>query len=156
MSVALTRLPARIRQASEADIEDMWTIEKGVYGFPWTQGIFMDCMNAGYDCWLYENAREIFGYGITSMLDGECHILNLCIETSYQGLGWGRGMLNHLLDSAREQGCRVVFLEVRISNTRAYSLYRALGFNEVTVRKNYYPDAGGKRENAFVLAKILS
>lgn len=115
----------------------------------------MDCMNAGYLCMVYENAHELFGYGVLSFVDGECHILNLGIEMSYQGLGWGRSLMTKLLELARKRKCRVVFLEVRISNKRAFSLYHELGFNEIAERKNYYPATGGKRENALVLAKVL-
>ena len=60
-----------------------------------------------------------------------------------------------LLELAQQRRCRVVFLEVRISNKRAFSLYHEMGFNEIAERKNYYPATGGKRENALVLAKVL-
>lgn len=155
MSAAVSTLPARIRRAKEKDIRAICGIEQAVYEFPWSKGIFRDCMKAGYICVVQENAREMFGYGIMSAADGECHILNLCIEPSYQGVGWGRSLLQHLLDMAEKKDSRVVFLEVRVSNHRAFDLYHQLGFNEVATRKNYYPAAGGERENALVLAKVL-
>lgn len=155
MSVAISNLPARLREATDEDFEVICKIESSIYEFPWTIGIFHDCKKAGYICMVYENVRQIFGYGVMSFVDGECHILNLCIEASYQGSGWGKSLLIKLLELAQKRRCRVVFLEVRISNKRAFSLYHALGFNEVAVRKNYYPATGGKRENALVLAKAL-
>lgn len=155
MSVAISRLPAQVRQARTTDIKAVTGIESSVYEFPWTEGIFHDCMNAGYTFLVYENSHELFGYGIMSSVDGECHILNLCIQPDYQDVGWGRSLLNNLLDTARKKKSRVVFLEVRVSNKRAFTLYHRLGFNEIATRKNYYPAAGGRREHALVLAKVL-
>ena len=155
MSVAITSLPAHVRKADKTDAERIWTIEKSVYEFPWTQGIFLDCMNAGYLCMVYENAHELFGYGIMSLADEECHLLNLCIDPAFQGMGWGKELLSQILGIAQARKCRVAFLEVRMSNERAFSLYHNVGFSEIATRENYYPAAGGKRENARVLAKVL-
>ena len=155
MSVAISRLPAQVRRACANDVKAISQIESSVYEFPWTEGIFHDCMNAGYTFLVYENNHELFGYGIMSFADGECHILNLCIQPDYQGIGWGKSLLNNLLNSARKKKSRVAFLEVRVSNDRAFALYHRLGFNEIATRKNYYPAAGGKREHALVLAKVL-
>lgn len=156
MSVAISRLPAQVRRARAADVKAISGIEESVYQFPWSERIFYDCMNAGYTFLIYENNHELFGYGIMSCADGECHILNLCIQPSYQGIGWGKSLLNYLLNTARKKKSRVVFLEVRASNARAFTLYHRLGFNEIAKRKDYYPAAAGRREHALVLAKVLT
>ena len=156
MSVAVSRLPAKLRQATSLDVPALHGIESSEYDFPWTEGIFMDCINAGYHCLVYENAHELFAYGVMSSVDGECHILNLCVGSSYQGYGWGRSLLIKMLEHARKRRSRVAFLEVRISNKRAFKLYHNLGFNEIAVRRRYYPARGGRRENALVLAKVLN
>jgi len=155
MSVALTGFPASLRMATISDVPAMHVIENAEYEFPWTEGIFVDCINAGYLCMVYENAQDLFAYGIMSFVDGECHILNLCVDSTYQGCGWGRNLLLTLLDLARQRRCRIAFLEVRISNKRAFNLYHNMGFNEIAVRKRYYPARGGRRENALVLARVL-
>ena len=155
MSVAVTGFPATLRAATVADVPAMHVIESAEYEFPWTEGIFTDCLNAGYRCMVYENAHGLFAYGIMSFVDGECHILNLCVETSYQGCGWGKKLLLELLEQAKKRSCRIAFLEVRVSNKRAFDLYHGLGFNEIAVRKRYYPAKGGRRENALVLARVL-
>ena len=156
MSVALTGFPATLRMAKLADVPAMSVVESAEYEFPWTEGIFMDCINAGYQCMVYENARELFAYGVMSFVDGECHILNLCVGSSYQGCGWGRNLLLRLLELAAQRNCRIAFLEVRVSNKRAFNLYHKMGFNEIAVRKRNYPARGGRRENALVLAKVLA
>ena len=156
MSTAASEFGARRRPMSESDLGAVLAIEQAVYDFPWTLGIFADCMNAGYLCQVYEDDGIVFGYGIMSVADGECHILNLCIGLEYQRLGWGADLLRHLLDIAGRHRGRIAFLEVRKSNNRAFALYHRAGFNEIGVRKAYYPAPNGGREDAIVLAKILS
>lgn len=156
MSTAASIMKTRIRAMEKDDLTAVVKIEKSVYEFPWTRGIFADCLNAGYLCQIYESEVEVFGYGIMSISDRESHILNLCIRPGYQGQGWGSRLLEHLLDMARRYRGRIAFLEVRVSNQRAFDLYHRAGFNEIGMRKAYYPAAGGGREDAIVLAKTLT
>jgi ribosomal-protein-alanine N-acetyltransferase len=156
MSTAASVMQPRIRAMEKDDLPAVVEIEQSVYDFPWTQGIFADCLNAGYLCQIYESEAGIFGYGIMSVSDGESHILNLCISQGYQGHGWGSRLLEHLLDLARRYKGRIAFLEVRVSNEHAFELYHRAGFNEIGMRKAYYPAAGGGREDAIVLAKTLT
>ncbi|MFT4720927.1 MAG: ribosomal-protein-alanine N-acetyltransferase [Candidatus Azotimanducaceae bacterium] len=128
--------------------------ERRAYSHPWTEGIFKDCINSGYECWLIEVADEVIGHGILSTGAGESHLLNICINPEYQGLGYGALLLNHMVARAEFHECRCVFLEVRASNLAAYKLYEKSGFTEIGVRKDYYPgyiDA----EDALVLTKEL-
>jgi ribosomal-protein-alanine N-acetyltransferase len=63
-------------------------------------------------------------------------------------------MIAQLLDMARERRARMALLEVRVSNRGAYRLYTKLGFNEIGMRRGYYPARKG-REDAIVLAREL-
>lgn len=137
------------------DLQAVVGIEQSAYKFPWTVGIFRDCLRTGYVCRVCEDESGVVGYGIMSITAGECHILNICVHKESQRLGFGTRLLEHLLDVACQNRGRVAFLEVRKSNIRAYSLYTGLGFNEIGERRNYYPAARGKREHAVVLAKML-
>ncbi|MDH3639239.1 MAG: ribosomal protein S18-alanine N-acetyltransferase [Gammaproteobacteria bacterium] len=137
------------------DLQSVVSIEQSAYDFPWTVGIFRDCMRTGYICRVCEGEEGVVGYGIMSVAGGECHILNVCIDKNWQNFGLGTRLLNHLMDVGRQQRGRVVFLEVRTSNCRAQSLYMNLGFNEIGERKDYYPAVGGRRENAIVLARNI-
>ena len=84
------------------DVQQVVEIETSTYEFPWTIGIFRDCLRVGYCCVVLEGDEEIMGYGVMSMSAGEAHLLNLCIKTERQRCGLGRDMLNFLLDRARE------------------------------------------------------
>lgn len=145
---------ARVRTMSERDIEAVLQIERAAYDFPWSANIFAECMKAGYVCRVCINDVEVVGYGIVSVGAGECHIMNLCVHPERSGNGFGSTLMSDLLDIARRSKAHIAFLEVRTSNRRAHSLYQYLGFNEVGIRKNYYPAIKG-REDAYVLAKTL-
>jgi len=64
-------------------------------------------------------------------------------------------MMRDLVQQARERGDRQLWLEVRIGNTAARLLYRRIGFLESGLRRNYYPMAGGQREDALLMSLQL-
>lgn len=136
------------------DLEQVAVIEVAAYPFPWTYGIFRDCMSSGYDCWVLASPGKVVGYGVLSVAAGEAHLLNLCVAPAEQGAGNGRRILARMLDLARWHRAERVFLEVRPSNTHAIALYDSAGFNEIGRRPNYYPAKRG-REDALVMAYEL-
>lgn len=151
---ASEELTARFRSMGNFDLKDVMAIETSAYVFPWTEGILRDCMRVGYRCRVLEIAGRIEAYGIISIALDEAHILNLCVNPESHGQGLARRMLDHLLELARINCAKTIFLEVRPSNPRALKLYQNAGFCEVGVRKDYYPHKSG-REDALVMAKEL-
>lgn len=143
-----------IRPMSELDVPMVVAIERSAYQFPWSEGIFRDCLRVGYICRIVDVGGEIAGYGIMSVGAGEAHILNICIRDEYRGRGLARRILTWLLDRARHAGMYEAYLEVRPSNTIAARLYHSLGFEQVGVRRGYYQAPGG-REDAAVLRRVL-
>jgi len=133
------------------DISRVMKIEVKLYPFPWTKGIFADCIRVGYDCWVVTENDSIIGYGVLSVGAGESHILNLAVDKPNQGQGIGKHILKHLMDRARLKSAEMLLLEVRPSNKAAIHLYEATGFNEIGSRKGYYPGANGK-EDALLFA----
>ena len=154
MSAILARQGSRIRPLASADLDAVMDIECRAYDFPWTRGIFRDCLRVGYCCWCYENDGLIQGYGVMSVAAGESHILNLTVRPESQRQGIGRKLMRHFLHLARRHDADTVMLEVRPSNVSAISLYEKMGFNEIGVRRNYYPADEG-REDALLLALSL-
>lgn len=135
---------------TEADVGGVVALERASYQFPWSEGIFRDCLRVGYVCRVITSANRLIGYGVMSVGAGEAHILNLCIDTGFRCQGLGRRMLDYLLDRGAAAGMNEAFLEVRPSNTAAIRLYLSLGFDQVGMRRGYYQAAGG-REDAAVL-----
>lgn len=138
----------------ELDVPMVVAIERASYQFPWSEGIFRDCLRVGYVCRVVCVAGDNAGYGIMSIGAGEAHILNVCIRDEYRCRGLGRKLLLYLLDRARLSGMHEAFLEVRPSNIAAARLYHTLGFEQVGVRRGYYQATTG-REDASVLRRVL-
>jgi len=143
-----------LRPMREDDLDAVHMIEVRAYDFPWTMGIFRDCLRADYPSWVLHSEGHIVGYFLMSLAAGEAHVLNICIAPEAQGHGYGRKLLHALLQIARGRGAERVFLEVRPSNTAAIKLYFEEGFNEIGRRPRYYPAKDG-REDALVMAMEL-
>jgi len=139
-----------LRSMTEADLGHVAALERESYPFPWSEGIFRDCLRVGYVCRVVELGPGLIGYGVMSYGAGEAHILNLCIREALRGRGIGRSLLRHLLANAATAGMDEAFLEVRPSNLAAIRLYQSMGFEPVGVRRGYYQAVGG-REDATVL-----
>ncbi|RYZ63363.1 MAG: ribosomal-protein-alanine N-acetyltransferase [Proteobacteria bacterium] len=136
------------------DVPRVMQIETAAYSFPWSDGIFRDCLRVGYVCVVAEIDDIVVGYAIMSTGAGEAHVLNLCIGEPWRHRGLGGQLLAHLLEFAKTLGVVEAFLEVRPSNTSAIRLYQSSGFSQIGVRRGYYQAIGG-REDAVVLRKSL-
>jgi ribosomal-protein-alanine N-acetyltransferase len=144
-----------VRAMHDLDIPVVAAIEKAAYQFPWSEGIFRDCLRVGYVCRIIDVAGDVGGYGIMSIGAGEAHILNVCIRDEYRSRGFARKVLLYLLERARTAGMSEAFLEVRPSNVAAARLYHSLGFEQVGIRRGYYQASVG-REDAAVLRRMLN
>ena len=147
-------MSSEVRRMQLTDLPDVLRNERQGYTHPWTEGIFRDCLRNGQECWLLMCSDQNVGHGILSVAAGESHLLNVCVHPDFQGHGFGRILVEHLLERARTGEASTIFLEVRPSNVAACELYDKLGFNEIGIRENYYPSNVG-REDALVLAKEL-
>ncbi|WP_407060997.1 ribosomal protein S18-alanine N-acetyltransferase [Agrilutibacter solisilvae] len=143
-----------LRPMREDDLVAVHAIEARAYEFPWSVGIFRDCLRADYPCWVMHDQGRIEGYFLMSIAAGEAHVLNVCVAPELQGQGHGRRLLQALVQIARGRGAARIFLEVRPSNIGAIGLYHREGFNEIGRRPRYYPARDG-REDALVMAMEL-
>jgi ribosomal-protein-alanine N-acetyltransferase len=154
MSAAFELPTDKLRVMTKGDLAQVAEIEKRAYRYPWSRGIFEDCLRVGYSCWVFETEGQIQAYAIMSLMLGECHVMNLSVEPAAQGQGIGRTVLRSLIELARQHRADTMLLETRPSNAAALNLYASEGFNEVGTRKAYYPAKRG-REDAVILAKAL-
>ncbi len=152
---AVKKATFEIRPMKKKDLKAVAAIEQSAYAFPWPLDVFKSCLKVGYSCWVGEVGGEVVAYGILSVGAGEAHVMNVCVAPQWQGQGYGQKMMEHLMQAAREHCADMILLEVRPSNKVAIHLYHRLGFNEIGRRKDYYPAAGGRREDALVLARML-
>lgn len=139
-----------VRPMRDADVAEVIGIERASYQFPWTEGIFYDCLRVAYLCRVAIQGQRIMGYAVMSMGAGEAHILNLCVRPESRRAGVGRALIRYLLEQAEDAGMVEAFLEVRPTNVIAMVLYQSLGFEQIGTRRGYYQAVGG-REDAAVL-----
>ena len=95
------------------------------------------------------------GYFVAMKGVDEVHLLNITVAPMYQGQGFARLLLDALCLWSRGQGAEWLWLEVRISNTRARQVYEHCGFRHVGTRRNYYPLSAFEREDAIVMSLAL-
>ena len=154
MITPLERLPVMVRRMGHEDLSSVSDIERRSYDFPWSHGVFRDCLLAGYNCLVLVQDERTIGYAILSVAAGEAHILNLCVDPRHRALGYGERLLDEMLSIARAADVTEIFLEVRPSNTAAIKLYRKKGFHQIASRPSYYQATDG-REDAAVFARKL-
>jgi len=152
---AVPEMEIFFRDMIESDLATVIEIEKEGHRYPWSQGIFQDCVRVGYYCPVLIKNDEIVAYGVMSVAAGEAHIFNVCVAPKFRRQKFGQQVMQHLLNTAKAKKSKSVFLEVRPSNQIAINLYGKLGFIEVGTRKNYYPADSG-REDAVIMAMDFS
>lgn len=139
----------------EADLDEVWSIEREAYEFPWSREIFRDCLRVGYNCRVLESDGRVNAYGMLQMAAGKSRLLNLCVRKRLHRRRLGRRLLAFLIEVARVRHSRNLVLEVRPSNAAARGLYASMGFSEVGVSRGYYPARTG-REDAMLLSLALA
>ena len=138
-----------------ADLDAVAQIEAGIQAFPWSRGNFADSLHAGYSAWVARLPDRLIGFSVVMQVLDEAHILTIGISSSLQGQGYGARLLQHAMHQVTTHGARRLLLEVRPSNARAVALYRNFGFQQIGVRKGYYPATEG-REDGLVFQKELA
>jgi len=144
----------KFRPMVESDIDAIMEIEPHIYSHPWSRGNFSDSLVSGYSAWVLLDGTEVIGYALMMLVLDEAHLLNLSIARAYQKQGLGRLLLEHMIAIARRQSAANMFLEVRPSNVSAIALYESIGFNEMAIRRGYYPAHNG-REDAVLMGLAL-
>lgn len=136
------------------DLDAIMAIEPQIYPYPWTRGNFSDSLKSGYSAWVLMLNEQIIGYSLVMMVMDEAHLLNLSVAKAYQKQGLGRLLLEHMIEIAKSEQAINMFLEVRPSNISAIALYENMGFNEMAIRRGYYPAANG-REDAVLMGLAI-
>ena len=152
--VAVVQPALEIRPMRRSDLKAVMLIEQEAYPFPWSAGIFKDCLRVGYRCLVLTDHDQVCGYSVFSIAVDEAHLLNLCIAASERRRGLASLLLEHVMSEMAFAGADRVYLEVRPSNRAANRLYQHHGFRQIGRRPGYYPDEEG-REDALVLVRHL-
>jgi ribosomal-protein-alanine N-acetyltransferase len=144
-------LKVQLLQLSESDLARVVAIEQTAYSHPWTIGNFKDALKTGYAAFKLEAGEHLLGYLLAMQVVDEVHLLNITVAPDFQRQGWAQALLEYLKLWSLQQGANCLWLEVRESNERAIKLYQAFGFEQVGLRKDYYPAGQTTRESAVVM-----
>ena len=147
-------LHAEFFPMNEHDLDGVAALASSIQAFPWSRLNFADSLQAGHSVWICRLGGDLIGFSVIMRVLDEAHLLNIGVSPRYQGQGYGARLLRHVMHSAKQHGARKIFLEVRPSNERAVELYRHFGFNQIGLRRGYYPAAIG-REDGLVFDKEL-
>ncbi|OOF81734.1 ribosomal-protein-alanine N-acetyltransferase [Rodentibacter ratti] len=138
----------------ECDFERLYEIEQQAHLVPWSFGTLKNNQGERYLNLKLVKDKRIIGFAICQIVLDEATLFNISVEPAMQGKGLGKLLLNELMIQLKEKNIQTLWLEVRESNSARW-LYEKQGFNEVDIRKNYYPMPDGRRENAVVMACYL-
>ena len=138
-----------------SDLTDMMSIERSAFAEPWSASMMRESLLSAHSrVWgLFvpcDNESRLIGFGVVSIIFDEAEILSMTVDQEYQRQGYGRILLDFLVYKARKAGAQHIFLEVRISNQAAIALYRQAGFEEISLRKDYYHLEGDQYEDAYI------
>ncbi|MBF7994628.1 MULTISPECIES: ribosomal protein S18-alanine N-acetyltransferase [Rahnella] len=137
-----------------ADLPRAFEIEQASHAFPWTEKTLTSNQGERYLNLKIMHNDVMAGFAITQIVLDEATLFNIAIDPAFQRQGLGRALLEDVIQQIEKKDVFTLWLEVRASNAKAIALYESLGFNEVSVRRNYYPAAQG-REDAIMMALPL-
>ena len=139
------------REISLRDLDGIVQIERAVNPFPWGEEALRDTIaSSGHHLMSLREGRAV-GFLLSNFVLDEAQLLLIGVSPDWQGVGVGGQLLKELIDRSRDQGRKLIYLEVRSGNERAIRLYRSLGFIDIGVRRDYYPGLVG-REDAIVMS----
>lgn len=144
-----------ISELTHTDLSAAYELEKLCHPFPWSENTFYSNQGERYLNKKLTVNDQLVGFLICQIVLDEASLFNIAIHPNFQQQGLGKLLLNNQITILTEKKVKTLWLEVRQSNTPAIKLYQQIGFNEISIRKNYYPTVSGN-ENAIIMAYTLS
>lgn len=142
-----------VRRATIEDAKEIFAIEMDCFSVPWSlDSIEIELINQEKKLYyVIEDTEGVVGYAGAWLVYDEGQITNIAIRPSARRQGFGATLTRALIEECFKRGMHEIFLEVRISNLSALSLYRQLGFTVKGMRKNYYSEP---KEDAYIMSLI--
>lgn len=127
-------------------------IEQRTQKNPWNAQSLTECFSDAYKVIVLYVGELSQGFAVIYNTRFTTDLLTIGVDPSFQGKGYGRFLLECTLREALEGGAEECFLEVRVSNIRAQSLYKSMGFEIVGTRKEYYQKTSSEpAEDAYTM-----
>ena len=144
-----------------ADLKEVMAIEKASFRSPWPQSYFVQEIESNpisiatvlrFQQTGNARAGQVIGFCVAWVIDRLFHINNLAVDPAFRQRGYGKILMESMMELAKQNRCDRVYLEVRVSNEPAIQLYRSLGFRPMERLARYYDDT---LEDAFVYGRQL-
>jgi ribosomal-protein-alanine N-acetyltransferase len=131
----------QIRWLIRRDMDEVLSIERGSFQFPWTEEEFLCCLRQR-NCigTVAELDHRIVGFMIYELHKSMLRIQNFAVAADVRRNGIGRQMVQRLIDKLSQQRRREIVLEVRETNVPAQLFFADSGFRAVTVLRKHYDD----------------
>ena len=110
---------------------------------------------AGVFAAMIYDANEPVGFIICWMIEDQCDLLAMGVEPNHRRDGAGHQLLDYAMATAKDMGAEAMVLEVNINNEAAQKLYGDEGFEQFSIRKNYYSHPDGTTSDAVCMRKLL-
>lgn len=146
---------SHLKPLDESDLDWVMQVERQNYTHPWTRSGFERALHEGLNYLLMDVTDSALGYCCMLPVLDELHLLNLSVAPDSQNKGVAKQALQAVFNRFENTEYSVILLEVRRSNKLARNLYRAMGFAQDGVRKNYYQCHPDGREDAILMSKRL-
>ena len=133
------RISISFNRLTSIEIPSALSIEEQNSDYPWSQLQFTTSIeNSKNLCYCLSQNGKTIGYLIAMLAVDTADILNIGIDSDFKRQGYGTGLLNHLIEELKKKDIGEILLEVRSGNKSAIQFYKKQGFEEISVRKNYY------------------
>lgn len=135
------------------DLHAIYDINLKSFSKAWSYQAIQDEFNHEFAHYLVAKIKDqVVGFLGAWLIVDEVQITNIAVDPTLRRKGIAKALLNHLIETMKAQHMAVIYLEVRVSNVAALSLYKSFGFTNTGRRKGFYPDG----EDAYIMALSLS
>lgn len=135
-----------VRPARLGDVQIIVDLEARAFGAAsWGSSSVADGLTAPHVATLlayHDSAREAAAFVFWRSLGEEAEILSIGVAPRLRRRGGAGALLGEVIERARSEGVRKLFLEVDVANKAAASLYASQGFERIGLRKRYYKNGG--------------
>jgi len=135
------------------DLDQVMAIEKATFKDAWKRSFFEHSLNSENSfAYVVKENNQVIGYLNAWQVEDEMNLDNIAVAETHRRKGIGSQLLSKLIEVSKKNKCKMIYLEVRISNITAQKIYEKFGFEKSYSRKEYYPDG----EEAIIYEKKLA
>lgn len=134
------RVSVTLAPASKRHIASIVRIERESFSDPWSEDAFVGMVDSPLAVFTVavDEDESVIGYSAATGAWEDGEILSVAVDGKARRRGIGGLLLDSAIAALKDQLVARVFLEVRESNSAAIALYKSRGFEQLSIRRNYY------------------